>query len=97
MLKIAGRIIDLSDDSRFMSNPEFRARFDPVFEWEKIADMPKSSFALVLKGVQEHRKYAVHNKIACQFSACYFKAEHAKLHPVFQVVTATFLNKASAA
>ena len=91
MFKVAGKIISMADDPRFMGDPEFRARFDPVLEFDKHASMPQSSFALVLKGMQEHRHYPVHTKEACAFSASYFTREHDTLHPVFQAVAATQL------
>ena len=94
MFKVAGKTISMVDDPRFMGDPEFRARFDPVLEFDKHASMPRTAFALVLKGVQEHRHYPVHTKEACAFSASYFSREHASLHPVFQVVAATQLKLA---
>lgn len=94
MYKIAGKTIDFSDDPRFMEDAEFRARFGPVLDFEKHAEMPKSSFALVLDGLIEHRRFPVHNKVACQFSTSYFAKTHTRLHPVFQVVAATHLKKA---
>lgn len=97
MFKIAGSIIDFTDDPRFAENAEFRALFGDQLVLEKHASLSNGHFALVLRGHSDHKRFPLYNKIAAALSILHLKDYGKDLPEIFKKVAATHLQKAAKA
>lgn len=95
MFKIAGRIIDFTDDPEFAENPEKRALYGDQLFLEKHAAFDNGHFALVLKGHSEHKRFPLYSKTATELSITHLSTCGSDLPEVFRKVAATHLCKAA--
>ena len=96
MYKIAGKVIDFTDDAKLASDPEYRALVDEHVHFSRHSELPDSDFALVLNGLERHGKFPIYNKVATALSLKWFDKHAEEIHPFFRAVASHFLEKAAA-
>jgi len=94
--KIAGKVIDFTDDAKLASDPEYRALVDEHVHFSRHSELPDSDFALVLNGLERHGKFPIYNKVATALSLKWFDKHAEEIHPFFRAVASHFLEKAAA-
>ncbi len=96
MLKLAGIILDFTDDPKFVNDREKMALISGrLVPFDKHAELPDSAFALLIQGnTGLFRRYPVYTKIATQLSSVYFDENHGNLHPEVAAATSTGLKEA---
>lgn len=95
MFKIAGKIVDFTDDPSFSENAEIRALLGDQLFLEKHASLSNGSFALVLKGHSEHKRFPLYTKLAATLSIMHLQKHGADLPEIFRKTAATHLAKAA--
>ena len=96
MLKLAGRILDFTDDPAFINDRRKMAMIEgKLLPFEKHASLPNEAFALLIEGrTGLFRRYPIYSKTATAVSAAYFDEHHKDLHPTLQQTTAIKLAEA---
>jgi len=96
MLKLAGKILDFTDDPDFINDRRKMAMIEGrLLPFEKHASLPNEAFALLIEGrTGLFRRYPIYSKTATAVSTAYFDETHGSLHPELQQATAVKLAEA---
>ena len=86
MLKLAGKILDFTDDPAFINDRRKMAMIEgKLLPFEKHASLPNEAFALLVEGrTGLFRRYPIYSKTATAVSVGYFDEHHQDLHPTLQ-------------
>lgn len=90
MLRLAGSILDFTDDSSFIGDSAKMSLIEGrLMPFEKHAQLPDEAFALLIQGrTGLFRRYPVYSKLATALSTEYFALNHNNLHVSLQGPTA---------
>jgi len=96
MLKLAGTILDFTDDPDFVNDREKMALIEgKLISFDKHADLPNDAFALLVRGnTGLFRRYPVYSKVATKLSAQYFDEWSQNLHPSLAEAAAVGIKEA---
>lgn len=96
MLKLAGRILDFTDDPDFINDRRKMAMIEgKLLPFEKHASLPNEAFAMLVEGrTGLFRRYPIYSKTATAVSTAYFDEHYGNLHPALQQSTAVKLAEA---
>lgn len=96
MLKLAGKILDYTDDPDFINDRRKMAMIEgKLLPFEKHAGLPDEAFALLVEGrTGLFRRYPIYSKTAAAVSVAYFDEHHQNLHPALQQSAAVRLTEA---
>lgn len=96
MLKLAGKILDFTDDPDFINDRRKMAMIEgKLLPFEKHASLPDEAFALLVEGrTGLFRRYPIYSKTATAVSTAYFEEHHQDMHPSLQQAAAVKLAEA---
>lgn len=96
MLKLAGKILDFTDDPDFINDRQKMAMIEgKLLPFEKHASLPNEAFALLVEGrTGLFRRYPIYSKTATAVSSGYFDEHFQDLHPSLQQAAAVKLAEA---